>query len=560
MGACGIGPGAGPFTISRVKRAVRCVPGEVAEIDQYPRGRAHTTAVAALELVPFAMLIADGTGNALAVNQRWIDLTGRSRPDSLGAGWLDALDADHRHRLRDDILRVAAGGPAAAPATADYQLIGGARRRWARWWLSGHELEGVPLVAVAAADVDEDYARQASLYHLATHDSLTGLVNRSHFMECIEQALRRNQRASRHVGVVYVDLDGFKRINDRGGHSLGDRVLYAIAARLRHAVRSADMVARIGGDEFAVLCEGLGAAHQAEIVARRIATALTESVELDGERWAVAASVGAAVDQGAPDTAEELVDRADQAMYSIKLTRRSDRAPAAEFPVVPAAAGTGVDPLMGGPEPHHIPQPLIERRGAGDRRAPPASPSDPAESWTAHARAALSSLAQGRSGQGQPAPAPMGGAGRDPASGRPPVPEPPRAGYSGSNGSTPTPSHSRTADFDPAPAPQPVPAPDPSSAGRPPVAPDRLAPHQPAPPYDAAVQAAIAGVAAAMAGPHAEPRPEEPAPHPSTRHRLADDVISLRESIDSIRRMLDGLLAGEGGVIDIRESEPQRRL
>ena len=487
--------------------------------------------MAALELVPFAMLIADGAGKALAVNQRWIDLTGRSRPDSLGPGWLDALDPDHRHRLRDDVLKVAAGGPSAPPATSDYQLNapGIPRRRWARWWLSGHELEGVPLVAVAVADVDEDYNRQATLYHLATHDSLTGLVNRSHFMECIEQALRRNQRAARHVGVVYVDLDGFKRVNDRGGHSLGDRVLYAIAARLRHAVRSADMVARIGGDEFAVLCEGLGAADQAEIVARRIATALTESVELDGERWAVAASVGAAVDQGAPDTAEELVDRADQAMYSIKLTRRSDRAPE---PEVPAAAA---------PDPAGM---SSDRRAPFDRRAVPGADT--------RARVSEAGAPVPQPGPGAPEPAPYRPPVSQPPVSQPPVPQPPvPQPTAAQSAGTAHLGNGSTAPQGPAPFPEPAPAPGPVL--------DR----------DAAIQAAIAGVAASLGRSSAGAAPgdsyasasQPPAGDdrwPSARDRLADDVLSLRESIDSIRRMLDGLLAGGGGVIDIRESEPQR--
>lgn len=385
---------------------------EVAEIEQELRGRAHTTAIAALEVVPFAMLIADGNGQVLAVNGKWMELSGLGRADSLGPGWLSVLEGDAGHRLREDVLRVARGG---AHATVDYQIGTTARKRWARWWISRHELDGFPLVAIGVADVDDDYSRQANLYHLATHDSLTGLINRSHFLECIDQALRRSQRQSRHVAVVYVDLDGFKRVNDEGGHSLGDRVLFAIASRLRHAVRAADMVARIGGDEFAVLCEGLTAEEQAGVVARRIATALTESVELDGERWSVAASVGAAVDRGDPDSAEDLVDRADRAMYSVKLSRRgSDE------------ESEGDRPLRSGPS---AAPPGSAAPSGADRRASP----DPAYAYSA------------------------------------------------------TPGGVDVLDPDEA------------------------------------------------------------------RHRLAADVTTLRDSIDSIRKMLDRLLSSDGGIIDIRD-------
>jgi diguanylate cyclase (GGDEF)-like protein len=310
--------------------------------------------LAALELVPFAMLISDASGQALAVNERWLELSAMGRAASLGAGWLTVLDPDDRTRVREDALRVAREG---GTATADYQLGGPALGRWTRWWISGHDLEGRTLLAVAIADVHEDHTRQANLYHLATHDPLTGLLNRSYFVEAADQALRRSERHARHVGMVFVDLDDFKRVNDLGGHSLGDRVLYAVGARLRHTVRSADLVARIGGDEFAVLCEDLVAAEQAQVVAQRIAAALAESVELDGQSWTVAASVGAAVDEGVPDSAEHLLDRADRAMYEIKSIRRTE-------PVAP------IEPPRSPPEPH-----------AERRLAPPA---DPAAEATQH--------------------------------------------------------------------------------------------------------------------------------------------------------------------------------
>jgi diguanylate cyclase (GGDEF)-like protein/PAS domain S-box-containing protein len=421
------------------------------------------------------MLITDGAGGALAVNTKWMELSGLGRSESLGQGWLDALNSEVRYRLREDVLRVAGTGDG---TTVDYQLDSATGRRWARWWVSRHELDGIPLVAVAAADIEDDYARQQNLYHLATHDSLTGLVNRSHFVEAIEQAMLRGQRQSRHVAVVYVDLDGFKRVNDRGGHSLGDRVLNAIAARLRHAVRAADMVARIGGDEFAVLCEGLSVAEQADVVARRISVALTESVELDGERWSVAASVGAAVDRGDPENAEDLIDRADRAMYSIKLTRRTSDRPTERQPERRRATDA---PYQPGPAPEVAPTGRPVEADYHDREAPPA-----------RGDAVYADRFRGE----------------NPAAGR---------SQSERYGEHPTD----------------VGALDPDEARR-----------------------ALRDLAEA-AGAFRTPAPSaQPEPRPDTdpaRHRLAADVLHLRESIDSIRRMLDRLLATESGVIDIRE-------
>lgn len=322
-------------------------------VEEQVTAETRTAVLAALELVPFAMLVTDGSAQVRAVNRRWMELSGLGRPNSLGEGWLSVLEPVSRARLREDILRV---GTIGEPACVDYPMVLPRGERWSRWWISHHDLEGSPLVALAVADVSDDYARQANLYHLATHDALTGLINRSHFIECTEQALRRNERQSRHVGVVYVDLDGFKSVNDQGGHSLGDRILFAIGARLRHTVRSADLVARIGGDEFAVLCEGLNAAEQAEAVAARIGAALAEAVELDGHSWPLSASVGAAINQGGPDSAEALVDRADRAMYSVKRTRQAPE-------LSPIFEKVMEDVLVGRPSPMDPVEPIrYERR------------------------------------------------------------------------------------------------------------------------------------------------------------------------------------------------------
>ena len=475
------------------------MPEEVAEIEQQMRGRVHTTAIAALEVVPFGMLIADGSAQALAVNQKWMDLSGLGRAESLGAGWLSVFDPEHRARLREDVLQVAQDGEG---VTVDFPVTAAPRNRWTRFWISRHQLDGLPLLAIGAADVDDDYSRQANLYHLATHDSLTGLINRSHFMECIEQALRRNQRLARHVGVVYVDLDGFKRVNDRGGHSLGDRVLFAIAARLRHAVRSADMVARIGGDEFAVLCEGLGAADQAEVVARRIATALTESVELDGERWSVAASVGAAVDRGDPDNAEDLVDRADRAMYSIKISRRP-----------------------GGDEGRGRSHAPASTASAAATMTPPSSERRPMDAWEWVDPNPITESGPGREGERRQQPATA-------AAGQPEAAEEP-------------PAAAATAD----------PAPAPSMESSPRVTTVAGAEGRTAV-TEAEGEAGTAGATGATTTATAATAASA-APSADARNRLAADVVNLRESIESIRRMLDRLMSAESGIIDIREDPGQ---
>ncbi|WP_433046986.1 diguanylate cyclase domain-containing protein [Dactylosporangium sp. CS-033363] len=166
-------------------------------------------------------------------------------------------------------------------------------------------------------------AREAELRHLALHDPLTGLANRTLFCERVEHAFDTHQRAGQTFAVLFVDLDGFKPVNDRLGHNAGDAVLRQVAERLRRATRSADTVARLGGDEFAVLVELLAAPADVAVAARRIIAAVERPLEpVDGvpaqaSDLPVSASVGVAL-SGAAAGVDDILRRADTAMYAAK--------------------------------------------------------------------------------------------------------------------------------------------------------------------------------------------------------------------------------------------------
>jgi diguanylate cyclase (GGDEF)-like protein len=165
--------------------------------------------------------------------------------------------------------------------------------------------------------------RQEELAFLATHDPLTGLPNRTLILDRIEQMLVRGRRSQTPVAALFIDLDNFKSINDTLGHGAGDRLLKAVAARLRGAIRDIDALGRLGGDEFVVIAEGVSLAAGPELIAERLLEALAPPFQLDDSsaRLAVTASIGIAVGDRA--SAEEFLRDADIAMYRAKWDGRN---------------------------------------------------------------------------------------------------------------------------------------------------------------------------------------------------------------------------------------------
>jgi diguanylate cyclase (GGDEF)-like protein len=157
------------------------------------------------------------------------------------------------------------------------------------------------------------------LAHRALHDVLTGLPNRVLFTDRLELALGNLPRRKGMVAVTFIDLDGFKGVNDRHGHDMGDRALTAVARRLSAAVRPSDTVARMGGDEFTVLSEGLSGEAAAVEVAERLSATIAEPLELgDGLTASLGASFGIALTRDPNEAPEALIRRADAAMYRVK--------------------------------------------------------------------------------------------------------------------------------------------------------------------------------------------------------------------------------------------------
>lgn len=232
---------------------------------------------------------------------------------------VDALLRDSRQLLKLREVRLRDTPPPDGGIAVPVQL--GDDSRWlvaraqnrARATVTGDE-QALRALAAVASDAVSRLQLTDDMVHVARHDPLTDLPNRGILLDRLTQALMRQQRDP--VALLFIDLDGFKPINDRYGHAVGDDVLVRLAARLRRCVRTSDTVARVGGDEFAILFEDVDRVLM-PLMCERILSAVGEDIEVAGQPVQLGASVGLAYG-GSGDSAASLLRNADLAMYEAK--------------------------------------------------------------------------------------------------------------------------------------------------------------------------------------------------------------------------------------------------
>jgi diguanylate cyclase (GGDEF)-like protein len=218
-------------------------------------------------------------------------------------------------------------------STADVQIL-----KRPSWWSPGHALQVllfaglVSIVALAwivvlrrrvSQQTKALRESQEKLRYLSEHDALTDLPNRNLLQDRIEVALARARRFQTHLGLLLVDVDHFKGVNDTYGHQAGDRLLREFARRIGSSVRATDTVARIGGDEFVVLLPDLSAAQEAAKIAAKILNAVSTPIDLAGAKVSVTASIGISAYPACGTNASALLASADAAMYSAKAKGRN---------------------------------------------------------------------------------------------------------------------------------------------------------------------------------------------------------------------------------------------
>ena len=193
--------------------------------------------------------------------------------------------------------------------------------------MSGVELPATPrdsaTILVTAVDVTERKKAEAAMHHMAHHDALTGLPNRSLFLQRIEFGLAEATRANGYMGVLFLDLDHFKDVNDTLGHPVGDELLVQVSQRLLNCARGSDTVARLGGDEFAILCSNLKSPDQAAELAQRIVETIAHPYNIIGHEIHTATSIGISIFPADATEPDRLVSFADMALYTAKEHGRS---------------------------------------------------------------------------------------------------------------------------------------------------------------------------------------------------------------------------------------------
>ncbi|MGH9114306.1 MAG: diguanylate cyclase domain-containing protein [Acidimicrobiales bacterium] len=271
---------------------------------------------------PIALAVAARDEQLLEANQLLSKLTGWSPDELRNMRLVDLVHPDHVAEVRRQHDLLAAGDESRAQGEVRLRRADGSTE-WAQVTMvrvSVRPGEWADLLCIER--VDDSQRIHLELIEAARQDLLTGLPNRRRAVESLGSALARSRRSGSRVGVLFCDLDGFKAINDSLGHGAGDHALVTVARRIEATIRAGDMPARIGGDEFLVVCENVADLPALQLLASRIRQRVAEPFDVAGEDVSVDMSIGAYL--AAPgDTPDAVLANADQAMYSVKRATRS---------------------------------------------------------------------------------------------------------------------------------------------------------------------------------------------------------------------------------------------
>lgn len=274
-----------------------------------------------LAIADVAVLAASAEGTIIEANRRASELFGYPAHELVGLAVRELVPPPMRGRhakLMHSFLRSAQSERRMGERAEVYGYRKDGSQFPAEVSISKFRADDDWIMVTTLRDVTERRIAEQELTWRATHDLLTGLPNRALIQERLDNALERSRRQGHGVALLFIDLDGFKLINDTHGHATGDELLKAIAQKLLDHVRPGDSVARLGGDEFVILCEHVDKPATAASLADRLNDLLREPLDLPAQRLFATASIGLALGHGTTHSAAEMLRDADAAMYTAK--------------------------------------------------------------------------------------------------------------------------------------------------------------------------------------------------------------------------------------------------
>ncbi len=278
----------------------------------------------AVEQSPTAILITAADGAIEYANRKFFELTGYTPDEAIGQNprFLKAGDQPEEH-YREMWERISSGNEWQGEF---HNRAKDGRLFWEMAYISPiRDISGLITHFVAVKeDITERKLMEGKLTLMAHFDPLTGLPNRALFFDRVETAVNLARREKRRCAVMFLDLDGFKGINDTYGHETGDRLLCKIAGILKNSLRSSDTVARMGGDEFTILLYTMTNHNDAALVSQNILDILSHPLRIDDHICRIGASIGIAIFPDDAKEVEELVHGADTAMYSVKKSGKNN--------------------------------------------------------------------------------------------------------------------------------------------------------------------------------------------------------------------------------------------
>ncbi len=307
-----------------------CIVSEMVDISEemaaHEELRAHEQLLEQLaEALPLGLFRLDTDGKIVYTNARLHEMVGVERADTVRAQLVTVIESDWPV-LEQALTAVLREGESADVAVELRASPKAPPRCCAINLRPLSDSDDVVSGAIACvSDVTDNVRMHEELKQRATYDELTGCYNRPSIMRALEAELASDQRTGA-VAVMFIDFDRFKEINDRYGHAAGDRLLSAVAHRLKHAIRDGDLIGRIGGDEFLIVCPESGGPKSAEGLAERLEQAARATVRVRGARIVPEVSIGVACPTGAVTDADSLVAEADRAMYDRKRERNTQPA------------------------------------------------------------------------------------------------------------------------------------------------------------------------------------------------------------------------------------------